>query len=74
MKELVKKLKELQDFDIKLEGDIEEIIDNPSTWAEKAAEKALMDNIPTYNKAKKIGVEFAKKIVKLEQDEINNQN
>ena len=74
MKELVKKLKALQNFDIILKGDIEEVLDNPSSWAEKVAEKSLMENIPIYNKAKKIGVEFAKKIVKLEQDEINNQN
>ena len=74
MKELVKKLKELQNFDVKLEGDIDEILDNPSSWAEKIAEKEIMDNIPNYMEAKKIGVEFAEKIVKLDQDEIKNQN
>lgn len=74
MKELVKKLKILQDFDVKLEGDIDEILDNPSSWAEKIAEKEIMGNIPNYMEAKKIGVEFAEKIVKLDQDEIKNQN
>tara|TARA_R100000808_G_C2148375_1_gene156518 strand:- start:1947 stop:2048 length:102 start_codon:yes stop_codon:yes gene_type:complete len=33
-----------------------------------------MEFVPNYMQAKKIGVEFAKKIVKLEQDETNNQN
>ena len=74
LKELVKKLKILQDFDVKLEGDIDEILDNPSSWAEKIAEKEIMGNIPNYMEAKKIGVEFAEKIVKLDQDEIKNQN
>ena len=74
MKKLVKKLKKLQDFDIVLEGDVDEILDNPSSWAEKFAEKQIMEFVPNYMQAKKIGVEFAKKIVKLEQDETNNQN
>ena len=69
MKELVKKLKQLQNFDIKLEGDIDEILDNPSSWAEKFAEEQIMNFVPNYIEAKKYGVDFAKKIVKLEQDE-----
>ena len=69
LKELVKKLKQLQDFNIKLEGDIEEIQDNPSSWAEKTAEAEIIKNLPRYRQAKKLGVDFAKKISKLDQDE-----
>ena len=62
MRRLVKRLKELQQFDIALSGDIKEIIENPQEWAEEFAEKALVKEVPTYLKAKKIGEKFAREI------------
>ena len=53
-------------FDIKFKGKVEEIIKNPKEWAEKFAEHTVIDNIPRYIKAKKLGKEFA--------DEIKNKN
>ena len=66
MIEYAKKLKELNKFDINFEGNIGSIIDNPREWAELYAEKVVVENIPRYTKAKKLGKEFA--------DEISNRN
>ena len=54
-----KKLKNLNKFDVEFEGNIEDIIENPKEWAEKFAEKTVVENIPRYLKAKKLGKEFA---------------
>ena len=62
MRRLVKRLKELQQFDIALSGDIKEIIENPQEWAEEFAEKALVKEVPRYLKAKKMGENFAREI------------
>ena len=58
----MKQLKELQNFNISLEGDIKSIIENPQEWAEEFAEKALMKEVPRYQKAKKLGENFARNI------------
>lgn len=62
MIEFVKKLKDLQKFDIELDGDIEDIIDNPKEWAEKMAEATLLSNLDRYLKAKELGKEFSNEI------------
>ena len=59
MIEYAKKLRELNKFDINFEGDVKDIIENPKEWAEKFAEKTVVENIPRYLKAKKLGKEFA---------------
>ena len=62
LRKLVKQLKELQQFDIALEGDIKKIVENPQEWAEAFAEKALMKEVPRYLKAKNLGENFAREI------------
>ncbi len=62
MKQLVKQLKELQKFDITLEGSIEDIIENPQEWAENFAEEAIMKEMPRYLKARTLGENFAREI------------
>ena len=56
-------LKELQKFEIDLDGDIEEIIDNPRDWAEQIAEREIIKFLPLYSKAVKLGEEFANEII-----------
>ena len=58
----MKQLKELQNFDITLEGDIKNIIDNPQEWAEQIAEEVIMKEMPRYLKAKTLGENFAREI------------
>ena len=58
----MKQLKDLQQFDIALEGDIKEIIKDPQGWAEQFAEKAIMEKLSLYQKAKKLGENFAREI------------
>ena len=58
----MKRLKELQQFNITLEGDIKKIIENPQEWAEQFAEDALMKEVPRYLKAKTLGENFAREI------------
>ena len=58
----MKQLKELHQFDIALEGNIKEIIADPSAWAEQFAEDALMKEVPRYLKAKNLGEKFAREI------------
>ena len=58
----MKQLKELQNFDITLEGDIKNIIDNPQEWAEQIAEDVIMKEMPRYLKAKTLGENFAREI------------
>ena len=59
MIEYAKKLKELNKFDIKFEGNIQSIIESPREWAELFAEKVVVENIPRYMNAKELGREFA---------------
>ncbi len=58
----MKQLKELQNFSIDLEGNIDDIIENPAQWAEEFAEKAIIAELPRYRKAKKLGEDFANEI------------
>ena len=58
----MKQLKELHQFDITLEGDIKAIIESPQEWAEQFAEDAIMKEVPRYQKAKKLGENFARNI------------
>ena len=62
LKRHVKQLKELHQFDIALEGNIKEIIADPSAWAEQFAEDTLMKEVPRYLKAKNLGEKFAREI------------
>ena len=41
---------------------IQEIIQNPRAWAEKVAEKELLNNLHRYKEAKTLGENFAKEI------------
>ena len=59
MIEFAKKLKNLNKFDVKLKGKPEDIIEKPREWAKKTAEQSIIENIPRYIKAKKLGKEFA---------------
>ena len=58
----MKQLKELQDFNIELTGNIEDIMENPQEWAEKFAENAIVKELPRYQKAKNYGARFAEEI------------
>ena len=49
-------------FNIELTGDIEKIMDDPQAWAEKFAEGAIIEELPRYQKAKKLGEKFAREI------------
>jgi len=59
----VSNLKDLHKFEVTLDGDIEEIIDNPREWAEQIAEREILKHLPLYSKAVKLGEEFANEIV-----------
>lgn len=54
----VKKLDKINDIDITLEGNIEEIMDNPNEWAEKQVEKFIVGYQDKYFEAKELGEEF----------------
>ena len=58
----MKQLKDLHNFDITLEGDIKEIINDPQAWAEQFAESAILKEVPRYLKAKNLGENFAREI------------
>ena len=62
--EYAKKLKQLNKFDIEFEGNVANIIENPKEWAKEFAEQAIIQNIPRYLEAKKLGKEFANGISK----------
>lgn len=53
------KVKQLHEFDVKLEGKIEDIIADPRKWAEGFAEKYALLQINKFKKARKLGEEFA---------------
>jgi len=57
-----KYLKELTKFDIKLTGNIEEILKSPQEWAEGFAESAILEEVPRYQAAKRAGERFAREI------------
>lgn len=56
--ESVRKLDKINDIEVNLEGDLEEIIDDPELWAERQAERILFDNVENYLEAKELGEEF----------------
>jgi len=55
----VKKLNELNDIEVSLDGNIEDIMDNPEEWAEQQAEILISDNLGVLLEAKEMGKEFA---------------
>ena len=59
MIEFAKKLKSLNKFDVKLEGNVKDIIKKPKEWAKLMAERSIIENIPRYIKAKRLGKGFA---------------
>ena len=63
MRESVSKIKDLNKLDIDIDGDISEIIADPKTWAESIVNKILLENVNRIMKARKLGEEFAKKIL-----------
>ena len=62
MRKHVKRLKELQKFKIVLTGDIDTILENPREWAEGASQNKIVEQLPRYSEAKKLGEEFAREI------------
>ena len=62
MKQFVLKLKDLNKFDLELEGIIEEVIIDPKAWAEKISEEFLVKESFRIKEAKKLGEEFGKSI------------
>ena len=62
LRESVSKIKDLNKFDIDIDGDIAEIIEDPKVWAEKITNKILLQNVNRIMKARKLGEEFGKKI------------
>ena len=62
LKQFVIKLKELNKFDLVVEGNIEEVIADPKAWAEKTAEGILAKEANRIKKAKQLGEEFANDI------------
>tara|TARA_R100000808_G_C2122283_1_gene133315 strand:- start:150 stop:341 length:192 start_codon:yes stop_codon:yes gene_type:complete len=62
LKQHVKELKQLQNFKVKFEDSVEEILDSPREWAERVAEEQIILHINKYEKAKKLGKQFAKKL------------
>lgn len=55
----VKRLNELNDIEVSLDGRIEEIMENPEKWAEEQAEKLISDNLGAFLEAKDVGKEFS---------------
>ena len=53
-----------REIEVKLEGEMEEIIANPLQWAEAQAEKHLLGNISKIVKARKLGDTFFETISK----------
>ena len=63
LRESVSKIKDLNKFDIDIDGDISEIIADPKTWAESIVNKILLENVNRIMKARKLGEEFGKKLL-----------
>ena len=63
MRESVSKIKDLNKFDIDIDGDISEIIADPKTWGESIANKILLENVNRIMKSRKLGEEFGKKLL-----------
>ena len=63
MKGFVKQVKQLHDFDIDIDGDISEIIEDPKAWATKIAEQLIIKNAKRISTARKLGEDFGKSLV-----------
>ena len=66
MRKHAKRLRELHQFNLELPGKITDYLDEKLTpvteMAEKVAEEAIMGKLDVYQKAKKLGEEFAREI------------
>ena len=63
LRESVSKIKDLNNFDIDIDGDISDIIEDPKTWGEAIANKILLQNVNRIAKARKLGEEFGKRLI-----------
>ena len=54
---------DLHKIDIDIDGDISEVIVDPKAFAEKIANKILLQNIDRIKKARKLGEEFGEAII-----------
>ena len=65
----MKRLKKTLNFRLKTpKSNIEDILDNPKEWAEKAAEQYLQENAFRTVKAKELGIKFAESMEGAEDD------
>ena len=62
LRESVSKIKDLNKFDIDIDGDISDIIADPKTWAEAITNKILLQNVNRITKARKLGEDFGKRL------------
>lgn len=62
----VRKLDKINDIDFQLQGRIEDVLENPTEWAEAQAELYISRFLSNYLEAKALGKEF--------WDEISNQD
>ena len=63
LRESVSKIKDLNKFDIDIDGDISDIIADPKAWGESIANKILLQNVNRIMKARKLGEEFGESII-----------
>ena len=68
LRESVSKIKALNKFDIDIDGDIAEIIEDPKVWAEKITNKILLQNVNRIMKARKLGEDFGKRLKNKDKD------
>ena len=54
----VKSLDQINNLDIKFTGTIQEILNDPLLWAEKQAEKIIINSQGKYAESKKLGEDF----------------
>jgi hypothetical protein len=54
----VRKLDKINNVEVEVEGNIQEVINNPIEWAEKQVEKFIIENQDKYFEAKKLGEGF----------------
>ena len=65
----VKRLRQLNDIEVKIpQIPIEEVIKDPEEYAKKMIEVNFAKNILSYKKAYKLGGEFAKNLIRGEED------
>mgnify|MGYP006419621529 CR=1 FL=1 len=63
LRESVSKIKDLNKFDIDIDGDISDIIADPKAWAEAITNKILLQHVNRITKARKLGEEFGKRLI-----------